>query len=70
MTRRVGICPDAVSFRAFVRFRVREFSFFSLELPLYSTGEKLREKLLYAIQHGTDIDTDQNARDNVDWEAD
>eukprot|EP01062_Namystynia_karyoxenos_P063113 TRINITY_DN55934_c0_g1_i1.p1 TRINITY_DN55934_c0_g1~~TRINITY_DN55934_c0_g1_i1.p1 ORF type:complete len:1846 (+),score=599.58 TRINITY_DN55934_c0_g1_i1:433-5538(+) len=37
--------------------------FFALELPNYSSVEVLREKLLYAIQHCSDIDTDFRARE-------
>ncbi|KAJ9471066.1 putative E3 ubiquitin-protein ligase HERC2 [Diplonema papillatum] len=43
--------------------------FFALELPDYSTVEVMREKLLYAIKHCVDIDTDFRAREFDEDEA-
>jgi len=39
------------------------FSFFSIELPKYSSYEILRDKLKYAITHCQAIDTDGRAYD-------
>lgn len=41
--------------------------FFQLELPMYSSKEILREKLLYAITEGVEIDID-NIASNSNWE--
>jgi len=43
--------------------------FFALELPLYSSVEVMREKLLYAITHCGDMDTDFRAVEQDEMEA-
>ncbi|KAK3283333.1 hypothetical protein CYMTET_8965 [Cymbomonas tetramitiformis] len=42
--------------------------YFSLELPMYSSEEVLRQKLLYAIQEGVAIDTDHQVWDTRAWD--
>eukprot|EP00659_Diplonema_papillatum_P009584 gene9584-14876_t len=43
--------------------------FFWISLPDYSSKQVLKEKLLYAIRHCTDIDTDYRVRGSIDENA-